>query len=626
MWGARWRYATLRRVEESGSGTAADPGPGARRAPSGRQLVLAVAVLMVAAHTAVRAWALYPSWYYTDDYRFLYDARAESFSAAYLARPFDNQFMPVGRALAYWVSHSGDVNWSLTATTTLVLQVLASGACVWMLVSVFGARWGVLLPLGLFLSSAVTMPALMWWSASLNQLPLQIVFFVAVGAWVRYLRGRRARWLCVVLLALAVGLLAYIKTVLVFAVLAYLVLAYFASGALRHRVRESVRRYWPAVGTAGALGAAFVVYYLSEVPSIFQDPSWELAGQLGDTMVGTAFGSGVVGGPWRWNDSNPPVGFANPPDWSVHAAWALIVVLALVWALRRERTGRAWLLLVGYLAAAFGLVLTSRAPVGGATIGLEFRYLTDVLPVATLALGLVTMSVPGAPGSSARRERPLLLVEPSTKVAAALVAVVCVGGTISSVQYARVWHDDNPGADYTSAARRGLTGQGVVDLADQPVPQNVIPGFSAPYNTTRRLLPLLVDNARFPAYSPRLVVLDDSGSPRRALINQATSSRRGPTPECGWHLGRGSITIPLQGETFDFSWWVRIAYLSSASDSLVVQAGNQQVTAPIESGLQSLFLNVTGAFDRVTLSGLGTGTSLCVDLIEVGLPVPGGAL
>ena len=614
---ARVPCATLRRVEQTGSGSAGGPV---------RQVVLGVAALMVAAQTALRAWALYPSWFYTDDYRFLYDARAEPFGLAYLTRPFDNQFMPLGRAIAYWVSHSGDANWPLTATIILGMQLLASTACAWMLVSVFGARWGVLLPLGLFLTSAITMPALMWWSASLNQLPLQIVFFTAVGAWFRYLQERRKRWLLVVLLALTIGLLAYVKTVLVFAVLAYLAIAYFADGSIRDRVRTSVRRYWLAVATAGVLGVVFVIYYVSEVPSIFQEPSWQLAGRLGDTMLGTAFGSGIAGGPWRWDASNPPVGAADPPAWSVHAAWVLVAVLALFWALRRQRTGRAWLLMAGYLAAAFGLVLTSRAPVGGAAIGLEYRYLTDVLPVAVLVLGLVTMSVPGAPGSSARRERPLLLVTPSSRVAALAVAVVCIGGTISTVTYAWIWHTDNPGADYTSAATDGLRGKGVVDLADQTVPQNVIPGFSAPYNTTKRLLPLLVDNARFPSVTPRLAVLDDDGSPRLALMDLATTSRPGPDPGCGWLLQKGSITIPLQSTAFNFSWWIRIAYLSSTADSVVVDAAGQRFTAPIESGLQSLFVNVTGSFDHVTLSGLSPGTTLCVDTIEVGLPVPGGEL
>ena len=32
--------------------------------------------------------------------------------------------------------------------------------------------------------------SLVWWSAALNQLPLQVAYLVAIGAWVRYLRSR----------------------------------------------------------------------------------------------------------------------------------------------------------------------------------------------------------------------------------------------------------------------------------------------------------------------------------------------------------------------------------------------------------------------------------------------------
>ena len=55
----------------------------------------------------------------------------------------------------------------------------------------------VLAPLALYLTSGVTMPALMWWTACLNQLPIQLAFFLAVGAWVRYLRGDGLLWLSV---------------------------------------------------------------------------------------------------------------------------------------------------------------------------------------------------------------------------------------------------------------------------------------------------------------------------------------------------------------------------------------------------------------------------------------------
>lgn len=581
---------------------------------------------MIAVQLGVRAWALFPSWFYTDDYRLLAQARESAFGGRYLVQPFDSQFMPVGRALAYLVSHSGLAPWTLAAGLTVGLQLLASLACLWMLLTLFGARWGVLVPLGVYLSSAITMPALMWWAASLNQLPLQAVCFAAVAAWVHYARGRRLRWLAITLVVLALGLLAYVKTVLVFAVLAMLLVGWFSSGSLGERVADVTRRYRPALVCAVLLGGAFALYYAVAVPSIFQRTSWALTGRLADAMLGSALPSGLVGGPWRWDESNPPTGYAAAPAWTVHAAWVLIAAVALLGWLTRTRTGRAWGLVLGYAVAAFALVLTSRAPVAGEAIGYEYRYLTDVVPVAVLGLGLVLMELRGAVEPSTPRDVPMMTALPGPRVLAAVTALVCVSGMVSSVRYAQIWHDDNPGDAYTHEVIDGLRGRGPVDLAAQVVPGDVIPGFSAPYNTTPRLLPLLVDNARFPDATARLAVLADDGRPALALIETATTSRPGPVPNCGWAVRSGSLRIPTSAPTFDFDWWLRIGYLASASSTMSVEAAGTSREVPVERGAHSVYVRVTGVVDSVTLSGLAPGATVCVDTIEVGQPRPGGQL
>lgn len=589
-------------------------------------MVQGAVVLIILFQLGFRAWALYPSWFYTDDYRLLHDARSNDFGWSYLAMPFDSQFMPFGRTVAMLVAGSGHVNWTLAASVTLLLQACASAACVWMLFTLFGARWAILAPLGLYLTGAMTMPALMWWAASLNQLPLQIVLFCSVASWVRYARTRERRWLCLTMGVLAFGLLCYVKTLLVFAVLAYLLLAYFSTGPVRRRLTSVVRLYWPAAVSAAAMALAFVVYYATQVPQIFQSTDTPLAGTLADSMLGSAFTTGALGGPWRWDASNPPTGYADPPSWTVHLAWCVLLLAVLVGALLRRRTGRAWLLLAGYLATAYVLVLTSRAPVAGALIGLEYRYVTDVVPVLALSWGLATMRLLGAPESSVARDAPLLLVAPGRRVRAALVVALCVSGIVSSHSYARIWHGNNQGDDYTHSAIRGLRDQGEVDLANQVVPHEVIPGFSAPYNTTERLLPLLVDNARFPSVTEDLAVLDAAGSPRRALIQAAVASVEGPNEDCGWRVKRRPVTIPLTGTAFDFGWWVRIGYLGSAADTMDVRMGGTVVEAPVRPGLHSTFLRVEGELTSVTIGGLDAATTLCVDTIEVGQPVPGAAL
>ena len=588
--------------------------------------MVAVGAVLVALQSGLRAWQLYPSWFYADDYRLLDDATGSSFTLDYLLDPFDSQFMPLGRALAWVVASSGHVEWWLAASLTLAVQLLASAACLWMLVSLFGARWGVLAPLALYLTSALSMPGLMWWAASLNQLPLQAVLFAAVASWVGYLRDPVVGRLLLTLGIVVVGLLAYVKAVLVLGVLAFLVLAYFSAGGPRERVVRAVRRYWPAAVGAAVLGGAFVAYYLTQVPSVFEEPSGGVASDLARTMVGTSFPSGLVGGPWRWDPSNPPAAVADPPELLVHLAWVAIALVVLTVALRRRRSLRAWGLLAGYLAADYVLLLVSRAPIAGAYGGLEYRYLTDVAALSVLCLGLATMPLLGAVESSERREPPLLLLEPHPLFLTGVTVLVCLSSVVSSALYARVWHDDNPGADYVHTAMAALTGRGELDLADQVVPPTVVTPLATPLNTTARLLPLVADNVDFPDWTPSLVVLDEHGTPFLAQVHASASSRPGRVPGCGWRINGETSNIPLDGEAFDFGWWLQVNYLASADDVMMVRAGDSEQEVEVSRGLNSVFIHVVSAFDSIELGGLEPDTTVCVDNISVGQPEPAGAL
>ncbi|MCW2764904.1 MAG: hypothetical protein JWO11_863, partial [Nocardioides sp.] len=51
-------------------------------------------------------------------------------------------------------------------------------------------------------------------------------------------------------------------------------------------------------------------------------------------------------------------------------------------------------------------------------------------------------------------------------------------------------------------------------------------------------------------------------------------------------------------------------------------AGSDEVATSVHTGLNSLFVRVEGSFDRITLTGVKPGVTLCVDKVEVGNPVP----
>lgn len=589
-----------------------------RRHPSHpRELVVAVAALLIGIQAGIRAWALYPGWFLLDDYRLIDDARGGPFTLERLLAPYDSQFMPVGRAIA-WVVSREDANWAMAATSTFVIQVLAGIACTWMLFTLFGVRPWALAPLALYLFTALNMPAMMWWAAALNQVPLQLVFFVAVGAWVRYLRSRRLRWLAVTMLALGFGLLCYVKTALVFVALAYLLLAYFSHGSPRQRIWHAVRRAWPALVAAVAMGGIYAYHYATEVPSIFVSEDRPPAGDLAEAMLGRSLVTGLVGGPWRWNETSPPTVPADPPLWATSAAWVVLAGFAVGAALYRRRTGRAWLMLGIYAILAFALLVTTRAPQVGAMVGLELRYLTDLAPVAALCLGLVTLPLLGAIESSERREPPSITVSLDPRFLVAAVTVVAASGVWSGVTYARVWHDGHPSAAYMHNAMTDLRNLGgAVDLLDQTVPRDVDPGFTPPSNTTRVLLPLLVDNARFPVASDNLHLLDEQGHVRPAAV-EGVNSKAGPVGGCGWKVSASATTVPLEGVAFDYTWWVSIGYLAAQSGTLEVRAGDSTRHVSVHRGLGTAFVRVDGEVDEVVLQMQDDAASLCVDKVAVG--------
>lgn len=595
-------------------------------ARTGRAVVLAGSAL-IAVHLAIRAWGVYGGWFYTDDFRLLFEARTSPLDLQTLLRPYDSQFMPAGRLLAWLVEESGSLNWKLAATLNLALQAATSVVCFLMLRSLFGLRLGILAPLSFYLFTAIPFPAFMWWAASLNQLPMQLSLFLAVWAWTAYLRRPGIVAALLTVAAVAFGLVFYVKTLLVLPLLGLMALAYFAQGGFLRRLWYVVRTYWLGLGALVVGAGAFTAYYLTNVPQLASMQDAATVWGLLRTYAATSFASSVLGGPWLWwQHPNPPTSQVDVPGAALAVCWVVLAGVVVATALLRRRTLRAWVMVAVYLGTSFAVLLTSRGDVGP-YIGLELRYLTDVAPVVTIAIGLAYLPVVGAVESSEPRATPRLDRARSLRVGVFLLVVVCIGGVVSTYGHARTWHLDNPGRGYISHAAEGIAAQGaVVNIADKEAPGNVMIQWSYPHNLLSHLLPLTGEGVRFPRVAEELYTLDEQGILRRADVAPGvTEQKQGKVAGCGWLVRPAGRSIPLTGPVPGLEFWMRIGYLSSSDGEILLTMGREQIRVPVRGGLHDAYVRTSDEFSSIRVDGLAAGQAMCVTDVEVGPVRAGGA-
>ena len=192
--------------------------------------------------------------------------------------------------------------------------------------------------LGLYLFSTMTLTAFMWWAAAINQVPCQLACFLALTFHVQYLRTGRRLYATVTAAALVLGLLFYVKALLIVIPIGLVTYFYFTErGApLRTRFRSMLREHRYSWVLYGTIVAVYVQYYLRHVPNPVAGETNVPYAELFDTLLRVSFGPVLLGGPWRWSNENPPLGLVATPEWAVTLSWVAIgVVVGAVWRARR---------------------------------------------------------------------------------------------------------------------------------------------------------------------------------------------------------------------------------------------------------------------------------------------------
>lgn len=614
------------------------PAPAVLRRGRGFDLVLVAGIVVVAGQLVVKGELLRRSFFIHDDYVYIARAAEHGLDFSYLFQNYNGQFMPLGFAVTWGLTRIAPYDWGNAMAVILTLQAAASLALLRALRVLFGSRWLILVPFALYAITPMTMPALGWYAAALNSLPLQAALAMAVAAHIRYARahaagetGGRDRHLVETLLWVVVGMLASPKAAVIPPLLFAITSAYFFTGSWSAAARAAWLRYprmwWWLLRTLAAL---IVLYALSWIGG---GTNQDLGGMDGDQVVGFAgrllgqtFPLYFLGGPWKWVASGENYGTPHPGNGQV-ALGVLAVAAVIGLSVRYRRVAyRAWLILLGYLLVAdVAPVVFGRVPRLGGFLGVESRYVADAAPVLAICLTLAFVALAG-------EKEPYVRPLPSGALLPGLAGLAAGAVAIASVWCLNAYEKrlgGTHGRTFLANAER--------ELARTPDPHRVFPtfvptqmmdaAFGPDRTSTTVLAPLLTPAQRDALDHPRPtqhpLVFDAKGRLRRGAVFGTTGTLPPDGSGC-WKLATAMpVQITLAKPLRVAGYTVAIGYLANRPARVEVRYGKG---APVR-------FRVTPKYGRVVFAVRGGGQILytdkltkpgrvCVTDISVGYAVP----
>lgn len=600
-----------------------DRGPqvNAHRVSLTSRWVLGVAGLLVVIQLVLRGWVASRGYFYWDD--LILTSRSGSMpllSTDFLLFDHDGHFMPGAFLLAGLITKAAPLEWVGPVVSLVVLQALASLSVLRLLRVVMGDRVALLGPFLFYLFSPLTLPSFAWWSAALNDLPLQIGLAWVTCDAIQLVRTGNRRYAVTGVIAFAVSLAFFEKAVLVpcvaFAVAALVLHTQGHSSA----VRTVVRRGAPLWRGSLFVLVGWVLLYTSVVSSRAAQYS---AGQaVGLTWRGFGFGlvPSLLGGPWSWDQSNFSVPWAAPPVFLVVLGLLALLGAFVLTVRSKQRVGGVWLLVAGYVGVCLAAMVVGRSgPNTAGVLGQSLRYVADSAVVVAVAVALI-LSAPG------RRSRTVAGSAPFRRVNARSVTglVVAVGflasSVLSTVTFTRTW-SYSPTAVYLATVRASLAANKVAPVLDQPISNRILWKLARPYNLGSRIFSPVAEGAAFVSSTPVLQSLDDSGHLVPAQMKTLRTAAIGPLPRCGYQVtDLGFTNMPLDGGLIYFGWTVHFGYLTSVPGSLeVALESGPSVIVPVSVGLNQVFVNVEGNGTLVRVRSHTRGMQACVNGAVVGL-------
>jgi hypothetical protein len=590
------------------------------------------AIVLILAALLMRAWAAWGGYFSLDDFTFARLAAEKGLTGDLLFTPYNSHFMP-GAYLMVWLETTiAPLNYRVVAGVDLVLLAF-SFLLSWMLIRrLAGPRLVALVPLAVVLISPITLPATLWWAVSINQLAMLIAIPGALLAQVTYIRTGKGIYAAIAVLTAAVALPFYEKIVLVVPLIFVLSVILQPQADLIDRVKSALKRHkaqWIAfVLFAMVYGGIYLTRPLERTKG---DQAVDLGGLLGNAAT-SSVPSGLVGGPWQWKAIGAVDASAHPPV--VGRIIAVVIILAVIalTVYRRPLAWQAWALLLGALAFDVLVLAVGRLQLGSGA-AMEYRYFTDLVPVAAVALTLALVGVPEWAGNWPQRsgiEWPPVVGGTRLQFANAnalvlpLVVALFISSMISTVKYADRWHA-NPAKPFVANAVRTINAMGrPVDIYNGAVPEKVAWGVLNPTNMPSRLLaPLKLPLNPDPDVSTDLYVLNSAGLLTHAHVT-STNAPVGKVKNCGTRVQGKRTGLFLDHSLFNWWWYAELHYSAATTTEVSFNSANtlgKKVT--LEKGTHTVWIKVNGPATWISFDNVPKEAGVCLRAATVGVAAPG---
>jgi hypothetical protein len=568
--------------------------------------------------------------FFTQDDYLMLRLGDEPLTLGLLTQDYSGHFFPGGFLFAWAHAHHAPLDWSVVVVETLTMQAVAAVLLWIVLCRLLPGSWARVPLLAVGLLCPLSLWPTQWWAVSIQFLPISICLLTATWAMLVHLQEGRRWAVPLVLAATALGMLFQERAVLFPVVLGLVACAYSPARGPRAIV-EALRSRLVLWVPLGVLLAGYVVLHRSLAPiATTSAGSTNDGAELVGNFVARNAVPGFVGGSW-----NPEVfgdSLLVPPVYAVVTAW-VVLGAAVVWSLRRTRAAAwGWLLLAVYMLVDVALLFAGRTAMGP-TFGLIPRYAADIVPVLPLALALVVRAVLTAPAPDAGEAEEAGDVEGAAAPASRKAALVACGLALvyaasAAVTTHEVAHHSYNRADreFIETLRAELRAQPEVVLFDGGAPDELMIGWFGTDASVSTLAGIAPESPVFdlPSYSMRIV--DHTGRLRPIDLVGTSASRPADDEVCGYGVTEAGTRIALEEPIDGERLVVRINYYTSATGSLAVTAGDQELLVPLRGDLNAVDLVVSGPVSSLEMAlrpdeaQVEPGT-VCVGSVVVGFPV-----